>query len=81
MNTRVGSPPHLQHIFPAQELNWGLLHCRWILYQLSYQRSPSTHTQAQSNKNKITIPWVSKYGLTQVKQVSFMQNYTQILIY
>ena len=22
-----------------QELNWGLLHCRWILYQLSYQGS------------------------------------------
>ena len=27
-------------IFPTQELNWGLLHCRWILYQLSYQGSP-----------------------------------------
>ena len=24
----------------AQELNWGLLHCRQILYQLSYQGSP-----------------------------------------
>ena len=24
----------------TQGLNWGLLHCRWILYQLSYQRSP-----------------------------------------
>ena len=27
----------LQGIFPTQELNWGLLHCRHILYQLSYQ--------------------------------------------
>ena len=26
--------------FPNQELNWGLLHCRQILYQLSYQRNP-----------------------------------------
>ena len=26
----------LQCIFPTQEFNWGLLHCRWILYQLSY---------------------------------------------
>ena len=26
--------------FPIQELNWGLLHCRQILYQLSYQGSP-----------------------------------------
>ena len=30
----------LQQIFLTQELNWGLLHCRWILYQLSYQGSP-----------------------------------------
>ena len=27
----------LQRIFPTLELNWGLLHCRRILYQLSYQ--------------------------------------------
>ena len=39
-NTRVGSLSLLQVIFPTQELNWGLLHCRWILYQLSYQGSP-----------------------------------------
>ena len=25
---------------PNQKLNQGLLHCRWILYQLSYQGSP-----------------------------------------
>ena len=28
-------PIPLQRIFPTQESNWGLLHCRWILYQLS----------------------------------------------
>ena len=39
-NTGVGSLSLLQGIFPAQESNWGLLHCRWILYQLSYQGSP-----------------------------------------
>ena len=38
MNTGVGSLS-LLHI-PTQELNWGLLHSRWILYKLSYQRSP-----------------------------------------
>ena len=27
----------LQRIFPTQESNWSLLHCRWILYQLSYE--------------------------------------------
>ena len=34
-NTGVGSLSFLQEIFPTQELNWGLLHCRWILYHLS----------------------------------------------
>ena len=36
-NTRVGSLSLLQGIFPTQGLNPGLPHCRWILYQLSYQ--------------------------------------------
>ena len=42
-NTRVGSLSLLQGIFPTQELNRGLLHCRQILYQLSYQESPDIH--------------------------------------
>ena len=41
-NTGVGSLSLLQWIFLTQESNWSLLHCRWILYQLSYQRSPSS---------------------------------------
>ena len=36
-NTGVGSLSLLQGIFLSQELNWGLLHCRQILYQLSCQ--------------------------------------------
>ena len=39
-NTGVGSLSLLQHIFPTQELNQGLLYCRRILYQLSYKGSP-----------------------------------------
>ena len=39
-NTGVGSRPLLQGIFPTQGLNPGLPYCRWILYQLSHQRSP-----------------------------------------
>ena len=35
-----GSLSLLQWIFPTQEPNRGLLHCRWVLYQLSYQGSP-----------------------------------------
>ena len=39
-NTGVGSLTHLQRSFPTQESNRGLQHCRWILYQVSYQGSP-----------------------------------------
>ena len=33
-------------IFLTQESNWGLLHRRWILYQLSYQGCPSTKSRS-----------------------------------
>ena len=39
-SNQVGSLSLLQGIFLTQELNQGLLHCRQILYQLSYQGSP-----------------------------------------
>ena len=39
-NTGVGSLSLLQGIFPTQELNPGLPHCRQILYQLSHQGRP-----------------------------------------
>ena len=39
-NTRVGSLSLPQGIFQTQEWNRGLLHCRWILHQLTYQGSP-----------------------------------------
>ena len=35
----VGSLSLLQGIFMTQESNQGLLHCTWILYQLSYEGS------------------------------------------
>ena len=38
-NTGVSSLSLLQQIFLTQKLNWGLLHYRQILYQLSYQGS------------------------------------------
>ena len=40
-NIGVGCHALLQEIFPTQGSNLGLLHCRWILYQLSYQGSPN----------------------------------------
>ena len=42
-NTEVGSISLLQGIFPTQWSNPGLLHCRWILDQLSYQGSPNMY--------------------------------------
>ena len=36
----MGSLSLLQRIFPTQGSNPGLLHCRWILYQLSHKGSP-----------------------------------------
>ena len=39
-NTGVGCHALLQGIFLTQELNLGLLHCRQILYRLSYEESP-----------------------------------------
>ena len=48
-NTGVGSLSLLQGIFPTQGHKPGLLHCRWILYQLSHKGSP---WQRQTQKHK-----------------------------
>jgi len=52
-NTGVGCHALLQGIFPTQGLNWGLLHCRWILYQLRYQGSPVFPYIIYKNKLKV----------------------------
>ena len=39
-NTGMGSLSLLLGIFPSQESNQGLLHCRQILYKLSHKGSP-----------------------------------------
>ena len=49
-NTGVGSLSLLQGIFLTQESHWGLLHCGWILYQLSYQESPELGHRRHSEK-------------------------------
>ena len=62
--TRMGSLFLLQGIFPVQGSNPGLPHCRWILYQLSYQRIPVQETWFNSWIRK--IPWRRKWQLTPV---------------
>ena len=58
-NTGVGSLSLLQRIFPTQGLNQGLLHCRQIVYQLSYEGSPYDSnyltTKSQQLKSKVMI--------------------------
>ena len=59
--TGVGSLSLLQQIFPTQELNQGLLHCRQILYQLSeklctssiYFQSVILHLRASASRGDL----------------------------
>ena len=46
VNTGVGWRSLLQKTFLTQNLNRGLLTCRWILYQLSYQFSSVQNSQS-----------------------------------
>ena len=52
-NRGVGSLSLLQGIFTTQESNWGLLHCRRILYQLSYQNSPLISCESESKSRSV----------------------------
>ena len=57
-NTGVGSLSLLQGIFPTQESTRGLLHCRRILYQMSYQGSPN-----KTVKVKVKVKSLSRVQL------------------
>ena len=54
-NTGVGSLSLLQRIFPTQESNPNLLHCRQILYQLSHKESPDS---TKIHSNILGIPYL-----------------------
>ena len=54
-NTGVCSLSLLQGIFPTQGSNPGLPHSRWILYQLSYQGSPTDYLRSPLLQSPITI--------------------------
>ena len=56
-NTGMGSLSLLQGFFPTQESNQGLLHCRQILYQLSYQGSPKVQRMLLSRVRLFATPW------------------------
>ena len=69
-NIGVGSLSVFQGIFPTQELNRDLLHCRWILYQLSYQGSPIIHTYMYPHRYGApqVAQWVKNLPALQEKQ-------------
>ena len=46
--------PFSRGFFPTQESHQGLLHCRWILYQPSYQGSPLTRILVYYKRIQIT---------------------------
>ena len=66
-NTGVGSLFLLQGIFTTQELNPGLPHCRWVLYQLSHKGSPrivewvtySFSSGSSWPRNRTRISWIT----------------------
>ena len=51
----VGSLSLLRGIFLTQELNQGLLHCRQILYQLSYQEALSCYQFSSVTQSRLTL--------------------------
>ena len=53
----MGNLSLLQGICLTQESNQGLLHCRWVLYQLSYQGSPFSSVQSLSRVRLFVTPW------------------------
>ena len=85
-NSEVDSPLLLQGIFLTPELNWGLLHFRQILYQLSYQGSlqrklerkwkwkPLSRVPILCNPMDLNSPWNSPGQSTGVGSLSFLQK-------
>ena len=59
-NTGVGSLSLLQGIFLNQESSWGLLHCGWILYQLSLRLQCSITSGKQTLTGHATEPLITR---------------------
>ena len=67
-NTAVRILNLLQRIFPTQELNYSLLHCRRILYQLSYQGSPVHRVRPEILPLSSIPPFLSHCTYSEVAQ-------------
>ena len=74
-NTGVGSLSLLQEIFPTQGLIPGLLHCRWILYQLSQKERMSCNPMEE----KVMKYWVGQKVLSDLFTVSYGKTQRKFL--
>ena len=75
-NTRVGSLSFLHGIFPTQGSNQGLLHCRWILYQLKPQGKPkNTGVGSLSLLQGIFPTQGSNPGLLHCRRILYQLSY------
>ena len=72
-NTGVGGHALLQGIFLTQGSNPGFLHCRWLLYQLSFQGSPSISVY-------VSVPISISVSLSIYISVSFMSVYLYLCV-
>ena len=79
----MGSLSLLQRIFPTQESNQGVLHCRQILKQLSYQENPHLHNGGGGLVAKscptletlwtvCSLPGFSVHGISQSKILEWL---------
>ena len=70
-NTGVGCHSLLQGIFPTQESNPGLLHCRQILYCQPARKPGSSHARDQTH---VSCPgkWLFNHWTTQGSPISFL---------
>ena len=58
-NTGVDSLSLLQGIFPIQELNQGLLPCRWILYSWAIREAQWLPTSCQVDMPNFSFPFLN----------------------
>ena len=77
-NTGVGSLSLLQQIFPTQESNWDLLHCRWILYPLSCV-SYSTQGYLPKRNKSLSIGRLAGKGIGYSLQYSWASLVAQLV--
>ena len=73
----MGSLSLLQGIVPIQELNQGLLHCRQILYQLSYEANPNVGLKFHSLNHSMLVFFFLKIKPSTFEIIMYSQDTAQ----